>query len=538
MTLGYGESIGARASTNAVMKEVIKADFFENALTNEFDAKVYEDLLARNNLTPREYEQDIRDQLTGTYVIEAMGASIEPPSVLADLQTKFQGEIRTVSILRIDADDVSDLPDPNEEDLKSYFEQNKAAFGEPERRGITVLHFSPQDFRTTEEITEDMLVNAYEAGKQRKYSTDETRRFVEAFFETEADALQALGILAAGGAPDTLENVSSISEQTAREANIANAEFAEDLFSLPAGAVTQPSATNDQWLIARVEEVIPGTPFPFEDVRDLVRSDLAAELAQRRFETAGRNLEDLKGEGLTLQEIGERIGAPAISYTPVDQRGGTASGGLLIDLLANYPDALVGVSELFEGEIIDDRFDLPDGGIYLAQLDRIVPANTPDFEAVRDRVLAAWKISNRGEAVALFSENLSQRINAGETTLEAEARNLSKPILRPTDGFRRSGQNPDLPPAAVTAVFAANSAGTVVATPSQQQGEYLLVSVDSISPPSEDVATLFGPQIRSLLVQDLGGDLDRAFGPELGEAIEFSANYGEFSGYKARNASQ
>lgn len=538
VTLGYGENIGARASTDAVMKSVLEQEAFNNALTGEFDPAVYQDVLERNRFTAREYEQSVRDDLTGNYILGAVGAAIEPPSAYANLLALYEGETREVSILKIDAGDVSELPEPSEEELKKYFEENKSSFGEPERRGVTVLHFSPADFRSTVEITEEMLTEAYETGKQRKYSTDQTRTFVEAYFDTEAAALQALGILAAGGTPDTLENVVSITERTAKQSDLADAEFAKQLFAIPSGAVTEPTSSGNGWLIARVEEVIPGTPFSFENAREDVRVDLAAELAQRTFETAARSLEDLKGEGLTLQEIGERIGAPAISYAPVDARGTTASQDFMVDLAARYPEVLGAVADLFEGEIINDRFDLDDGGIYLGQLDIIVPPSTPEFENVRDRVLAAWKISNRGEAVALFSETLAQGINRGDTTIAEQAQELSKALVKPAAELRRSGQSQELPPIAVTAVFAAKTEGTVVATPSQKQGEYLLISVDLISPPTAELTEVFTPQIKNLLVRQLDSDLASAFSAQLGDAIDVTTNMSAFATYKARNTSQ
>lgn len=538
VTLGYAESIGARASTDAVMKQVVKEDVFDNALTNEFDAVVYEDVLARNNMTPREFEQSVRDQLTSEYVLGAAGAAIDPPAAFASLLAQYEGETRTVSILRVDASDVSELPQPSDEDLQKYYEENKPAFGEPERRGVTVLHFSTEDFRTTEEITEEMLMNAYEAGKQRKYSTEQTRKFVEAYFATEADALQALGILATGGTAESLENVTTITERTAQQSEIADAQFGEQLFAIPQGAVTEPTASGNEWLIARVEEVTPGTPFAFDEVREKVRSDLAEETAQRTFETAARSLEDLKGEGLTLQEIGERIGAPAISYSPIDQRGITGSGDFMFGLASTYPEVIRGATELFEGEIISDRFELEDGGIYLGQLDRIVPASTPEFEDIKDRVLAAWKISNRGEAVALFADSLAQDINRGDTTLVSSAEDMSKPLFRPASELRRSGQSADLAPTAVTAVFAANEVGTVISVPAQQQGEYLLISVDSINPPDESTTASFEPQIRNLLVRQLDSDLAGAFASQLGDAISITTNGNAFASYKARNTAQ
>ena len=146
LVLGYGEQIGGRASTDAVMKQVFKEDAFNNALTGKFDADVYKEALRGINQTPRQFEQNVRDDLTRTYISGAAAAAVEPPESFTELLSKYEGERRSISVLRIDGGDISEIPDPSDEELRAYFEENKANFGEPERRGIAVLHFSPEGF--------------------------------------------------------------------------------------------------------------------------------------------------------------------------------------------------------------------------------------------------------------------------------------------------------------------------------------------------------------------------------------------------------
>lgn len=537
IVLGYGEEIGGRASTDAVMKEVFKQDVFNNAITGNFDATVYRDALRRNNLTPRRYEQDIRDGLTRTYISEAAGAAVEPPEAYTRLLSQFEGERRTVSYLRIDGGDISEIPDPSEEELLAYFEQNKTSFGEPERRGVTVLHFSQEDFRQSVEITEEMLKNAYEIGKAQKYSTPQTRRYLEATFSTEAAALQAVGALAAGADPQSLESLISIDEKTSQEGDIADPAYAESLFGLAEGAVAGPSSIGGRWVIARVEEIILGEPFPFEEVEDLVRAALVEENAQLAFEEAARGIEDLKGEGLNLKEIGERIGAPAMSFVPVDQRGATQSNALVLSLLSFYPEVLQESATKFEGEFTE-RYDLEDGGIYIGQLDTIVPPKPAEFKDVRDRVLAQWKITNSGEAVTLFAEDLARQINLGETSLEEQAVALGKSVERPRAALTRANPGNDLPRAAAIAVFNVSSAGNAAASPSDRRQEYLLISVDRIEPPEESSVDAMRSSIRQRLTSTLDNDLIIALGNEIETAVDLNINNGAFAAYKAQNARQ
>lgn len=537
IVLGYGESIGARASTTAVTAQVLEQEAFNSTLTGKFDSEVYEDVLRRNRLSPSEFEQDIRDSLTRSYVFDAAGTAVEPPSAFVDLISKFQGEARSVSFIKIGTDDVTEIPSPTDEELKEFFETNKPTFSEPERRGITVLNFSPEDFRQSVEITEEQLVAAYDRAKERFYSTPETRNFVEATFDSEAAALQALGTLAAGGDPATLENVLSTEEKITQRDLLDSSAFADAVFALAEGAVTEPLEDQGIWKIARVNEILPGTPYPFEDVRDQVRDTLITEYAQTAFEDAARNLRDLKGEGLSLREIGERLGAPAISYIPVDRQGTSANRTLVLDLVSRYPEALRGTAELFEDEITD-RFDSEDGSIYLGELDSIVSASTPEFEDVKDRVRVAWQARNRNDAVELYAASLARQIDAGETTLAAEASRLGKTITKVSRPLTRAAPGNEIPGPAAAAVFSANQAGSVVSAPTNKADEHLILSIDSIEPPTEQTVEAMRTSVRSALTTQLDSDLRSALGPAIEGAVELEQNIDALNAYKNRNARQ
>ena len=157
---------------------------------------------------------------------------------------------------------------------------------------------------------------------------------------------------------------------------------------------------------------------------------------------------------------------------------------------------------------------------------------------MKDRVLTAWRITNSGEAVARFSEELAQKINRGDTTLIAEARSLGKQVNQPAATLRRSDPSSELPPSAIASVFTAKQVGTAIATPTQSRNEFLIISVDSISPPGGETIDAIGAGLRGDLSLGLDRDLESALAYEIFNAVELTTNDSAYAAYKARNTAQ
>ena len=167
-----------------------------------------------------------------------------------------------------------------------------------------------------------------------------------------------------------------------------------------------------------------------------------------------------------------------------------------------------------------------------------MPPSAAEFENVRDRVQTQWKLSNSGEAVTLFAEELAQKINRGETTLAAEANALGKAILRPSRPLTRGAPGNDVPRAAAISVFGAQQTGDAIAAPSDNRREQLVITVDSIEAPEDSTVEALRSPIREMLTRALDDDLIVALGTEIEAAVEMNINERAFGSYKAQNARQ
>lgn len=532
--LGYATEIGAVATADAVLSEVRNTPAFQNAVTGTFDLETYQLALNRNRITPQLYERDVTDALTLGYVSGAASAALEPPSVLSRIRAIQLAETRSVSWFTVDADTAGGVTPPTEEDLQAFYDENQSLFAVPELRRANVISLSPDDFVHRVALPEEDILTFYEATKAQRFSAPERRTFTEAVARNEADARILFGELAGGAslAENTDPELVNLNERNALRSELVIEELAAGLFASTArpGTVVGPVEQDGLWIVARVNAIAPGEPFPFEDVRPVIQEELAATEAEGLYLDAVNQLQSLIGAGFTLREIAEETGVPIMRRLAIGEAGLTQQGSPFVGLT----DAR---------ELVDTIFQTPEGFVtnpveyrenttLVAEVETIEPAYTPALEDIRDQVALRYEADAVGKAVGSFADTLKERIETGDVDMAGAAEAAGRDLVRPDRAISRANADVGLPRTALQAVFAANS-GDVVTVEGPLPGQVTLVSIDTITAPTEEDIDVLSNAERPRLASALQGDLRAALDAQVRDAIGFEANMAALDAYKA-----
>ena len=529
-SLGYARQLGADASAAALTREVRSIDAFNDPLTGEFDPVEYRQALGRNRISVDEFETDTRDRMTLDYLREGIEAATVAPTDLARLQAIYDGEVRYASWLPILNDTLPEPTEPTEDDLRAFYNANLGAFQAPERRQLSLLSLSPEDFLHQAEMTEEEIVDYYEATKTSRLATPDRRTFLEAIFSSETEALDAFARLAGGGdleaAAGTIQTIRTV---TAEE--VGNEAFRDSMFALgaQAGSVVGPYENNGNWVIGRLDEVLPGTPKTLEESRQEVRDAIAAEKAEIAFFTALNEFDDLIGQGLNLEEIGASFGAPVLSFAPVDARGITEDG--------------TPIRQLFEArEALEQAFTLPAGAItpridsdvstFLISNDAILPQSTPPFEDVIDRAKVGYETQRQSQALQVALQSVKSNVDGGLATLDEEAARFNSAV-ETTDGLRRTAFDRTLPTSVLNAIFAMEDGASSVVQ-GRTPTEMILVKLDRVERPEAGELDVLAPISASRIADQLRDDILFAFEQELSDAVKVTTDDNAFNAYRAR----
>ena len=529
--LGYSRRLGADASGQALLEDVNSIDAFKNPLTNEFDSQYYRNALSRASVSPQEFESDTQDRLTLGYLQEGVRSALVAPTDLARIQAIFDGEVRYVSWFAIQKDAVPPLVEPTEEQLQAFYDSRKASFEVPERRQLSLLNLSGQDFLHQIEFTEEKVVEYYEATKDQRLSVPEERTFNEFIFPTEDSAKAAFGILAVGGDYEPAETVQKTLRRSKAE-DVAIEEIRAQIFSpgIEVGAVAGPVEASGGWLVGQLVEVHPGVSKTLEETRDEIIAEIKAEKAEIEYYAAINDIDDLIGEGRSLSEIAARFGAPTTTFSPLDARGLTEQG-IFMQGIAAAPEAFRQAFELPTGQITD-KFD-QNGYTVLISVDGITPKTIPAYADISERVKLAYNISKEGEALKASADASNAALEVGATTMEAQAERYGSEVLKSERGLRRTALDRTLPQSVLQAAFALDEGKSIVtqgATPT----ELIIVKLDRIERPEPNELDVLAPISAPKVTTQLDQDILSAFELEVQAAMEVEIKEADYLAYKQR----
>jgi peptidyl-prolyl cis-trans isomerase D len=495
LTVEYGEKIGVEASEKAVANLIAEAPGFKDALGRLSQDRVGE-VARQQGMTIPEFEAVLRDELTVNYLENAVGVALTTPEVLTKPLIAFSGETRTLSLARVAPDAIPQPKAPTDEELRIYYGQNAARFQQPERRRVSVLLYSAEDFTDKVELKPEELRAEYDA-QIKKYSSPETRSIAQ-YTSADRNALQAFIDIVKSGktAEEALKQSPAVSMLglSVKPGDLSDKQYDQFVFAIPAGSLQGPVKLQETYYAVEVTSVTPGVATPFEQVADQVRADLAAVEAQRMFENSEESFYDMAG-GISLEEISKNMGAPVIQLDAIDSSG-TTKAGQQSQLLARHPDAMRALFSLSAGQTTDVIEGENERGLF--RVDEVIAAYTLPFEEVANDVRQLYTRQKVQEAALKMANDMVVAVKAGAPFDRAATANKlaflgQVPVVR--------ASNAPIDQNVRTAGFGLANGDVAVAR--DVQGNPWVVKVDKIEPLKPELET----QLRAQIAEEVGKSL-------------------------------
>ena len=524
--LAYADKVGVSATPDS-LKPYLERN---NLMVNEFGRLTRETIMAaaqRRQQTTREFEGFLKDYLTQQYIRAAAGSALTVPNILSQPWVNYLGEGRTVSFAQVTAATAPAPTEPTESEMQTWYDANKARFEQPERRRISILSYTPDDFLDRVALTDDQVRTEYQ-NRLKEYSTPETRTIVE-YTSENRNAVQAFIDLSVQGIPldQALTQAPGLQRvvSTLKPEDVTNEEYRTFLFSLPAGKVHSipiQLEEGDPWKAVLIESVTPGIPTPFEEVAEKVRRDVAFPEAATLFENSGENFRDAAG-GQPLEDIGKEFGIPVITLAPIDAQARTSQGEQA-QIMTQNVDALRQLftmnagemTNVMEGENVRSMF----------RLDEIVAPFTLPLAEVKDRVRNAMMTERAIAARKAAADGMVAAVKAG-TAFEKAAADAKLTALPALTVVRAS--NPPIDPAVVAAAF--NLKAGEVGVVSGRDGNPWVARVDKIEPASPEVSAALRAQLGNDVSQSLLRDLNEVFVLGIRSEVEYQRDDAALEAY-------
>ena len=375
------------------------------------DIERYRQLAANQGLSPEGFEARVRRDLSLQQVENGVLATSFSPKVLAETALNAFFERREVQVARFNPADYASKINPTDADLEGFYSANTALFKAPESADIEYLLLDLESIKKTISLNEQELKSYYEQNVA-SLSGKEERRASHVLITapktaTEADRTKAReraeALLAdLRKAPDSFAEVARKNSQDPGSApNGGDLDFfgrgamvkpfEDAAFALKKGEISAVVESDFGFHIIRLTDIKAPKQKTFEDLRASMESDLKTQQAQRKFaEVAEAFTNGVYEQSDGLKPIAEKLKLELKTATNVQRKATPAMTGPLAN--AKF------LATLFSADSIEKKrnteaVELGSNQLIAGRIVQYTPARTIALQevrtVVRDRLIAS-----------------------------------------------------------------------------------------------------------------------------------------------------
>ncbi|WP_107852784.1 SurA N-terminal domain-containing protein [Oceanimonas marisflavi] len=491
--------LGLRASDEQVRNAIRSLPEFQ--VDGKFDNDRYLQLLSRNNLTPEQLRDSIRQDLNRQMLLNAVVGSAFSLQSEAGLLDRLTRQQRSATLVRLPLAQYEAKAQVSDEEAQAWYQAHPEQFQRPEQ---VKLNYVLLDAGTVSaDDIDEQAIEDYYAANQASYTQPEQRRVAHIMVNKSDDAeekIQAIAERLTAG-EDFAELARAESDDTFTgedggeldwmESGTLDPAFDQAAFGLAeAGDVSGVVESEFGLHLIKLLEVRPAQVKPLKDVRDAIAARLAAEQAGNDFYQREQRLAEL------AFEFPDSLDMAAGELDLTVQSTGFVSADELPEVLAD-PRL---VTQAFSAELREQRMnsDLIELGDNKAAVIRVLdyrPAAVRDFEEVKAEARAQALKDKAAELAREAAGELEQVWTEGDIAGWLSEHELSASEL--TDVTRESAQDPAL----LNALFAmtAPDEQPSLQTVTLSGGDLAVLRLNSVNTPeapSEQLALIRQGQSR------------------------------------------
>lgn len=505
-----GEEARARgiAVTDEALREVVFSAQPFQGLDGRFSRVAFDSFLRNAGLSEARFLELLRGDVARQQLLTAVRAGAAVPLTIATPIYAFQNEAREAHVVEMPFIAAAAPPEPAEEELRRFWENERARFTAPEYRAFSLLALTLEDVARDITPTEAQLRAAYDA-RASEFVTAEAREIEQVLLSDEA-AARALAeawrggldfaavserAAAAGGSAIALGSLSA--------ADLPDPDLAAAAFGASPGAVADPVRTGFGWHVLRIVAVTPGVTRSFAEVREALGREVARELAAERIYTIANRVEDSLAEGISLAEVARRHDISVREVTAMD-RDGLGPDGARISLApggTQVIDAVFGAQAGTTSRLVEAE----GANFFAVRVETVTPPAVRPFETIRDEVKAAWEAAERRRAMETSAGAMLAAIQGGQSFEAAAA--AQGWTARRIGPFLRTARGAGAPPAPVLQAIFGLTPGD--ATMVEANNAFILLAVAAVTVPEPTEERMRG--LRNSLAAGLADDLEAQF---------------------------
>ena len=326
------DEIGLIASDDAIKKRILSTNAFKNAF-NQFDRNIFEQIIRQNGLTEDSFLVLERDSHVLSQLSKSVFKDINPPSALNDLLFRYQFERRNVDYIIISPDEISQEDEVDKNEIEIFYNKNINLYKTEETRDFSVISLSISTLSKLENVSDEEINIFYEDNKYNYYEPEKRSYYLIPYFSNE-DAIKALENYSSNGDIEKILidrnlNINDVDQGLITFDDGISESVSETAFNASLNQLSGPTESPFGPSLIYVNEIISEKEIKIEEIKDQIIIDIQKDKAKDKVYSLYGEIEDLRAEGKTLEEIAEEKSLSIESFKNINDVGQRIDGSII-----------------------------------------------------------------------------------------------------------------------------------------------------------------------------------------------------------------
>ena len=392
------DEIGLIASDDAIKKRILSTNAFKNAF-NQFDRNIFEQIIRQNGLTEDSFLVLERDSHVLSQLSKSVFKDINPPSALNDLLFRYQFERRNVDYIIISPDEISQEDEVDKNEIEIFYNENINLYKTEETRDFSVISLNVSTLSKLENVSDEEINIFYEDNKYNYYEPEKRSYYLIPYFSNE-DATKALENYSSNGDIEKILidrnlNINDVDQGLITFDDGISESVSETAFNASLNQLSGPTESPFGPSLIYVNEIISEKEIKIEEIKDQIIIDIQKDKAKDKVYSLYGEIEDLRAEGKTLEEIAEEKSLSIESFQNINDVGQRIDGSII-----KNPSLEELINLIFLNDVDEDLepYEDSEGNLNFFRIDNInysqqIPINEA-MESIRLSILENKSIEN------------------------------------------------------------------------------------------------------------------------------------------------
>lgn len=381
---------------------------------------------SRFQMTVPAFEELIRSSMVEEKFHKLLtdGVSVSPTEIQEEF--RFENEKIKLNYAAANPESLADKINPDDTEIKAYFEQNKLMFQIPEKRVVRYGLLDLSQLRQNIPVTDDELKAIYQQNIQQYEVPDRVHAehiLLTTVGKTDAEVAeikkQAEDILAQ--ARKKVANFEELAKKYSEDPGSKTKggdlgwlvhgqtvpEFDKAAFTLDKGQISDLIRTQYGFHIIKVLDKENAHTKPFDEVKDSIRTPYLLQKVDQQASTIADQMSSQirQSNKTTLDDLAQKYHLTIAETRP---------------LAPNDPVLELGNSQDVKDEIVrlrPNELSVPlrtDRGYVVLSLKQTLPAHPGTLEEVRDKIISELRLQKSEQLAQSKVDDLVKRVKAGE----------------------------------------------------------------------------------------------------------------------------